>query len=96
MSRHLALALKHLMGYSYRELEFVLVDSASTQHLAQVQVDPFRVPRKSALQSVISAIDADAWRMINGVLLQDGKRQRIEPGTQVRIDSTVRRVVRVV
>ena len=75
------------MGYSYRELEFALLDSASMQHFARV--DPFRVPRKSALQSAISAIDEEAWRSINGVLLQDAKGQRIEPGTQVRIDSTV-------
>ena len=79
--------VKHLMGYSYRELEFALLDSATMQHFARV--DPFRVPRKSALQSAISSIDADAWRSINGVLLEDAKVQGIEPGTQVRIDSTV-------
>ena len=79
--------IKHLMGYSYRELEFALLDSATMQHFARV--DPFGVPRKSALQSAISAIDADAWRSINGVLLEDAKAQGIEPGNQVRIDSTV-------
>ena len=79
--------LKHLMGYSYRELEFALLDSATMQHFARV--DPFRVPRKSALQSAISAIDVEAWRSINEVPLQDAKGQRIEPGRQVRIDSTV-------
>ena len=79
--------LKQLMGYSYRELEFALLDSASMQRFARV--DPFRVPKKSALQSAISVIDADAWRTINGVLLLDAKQQRIESGTQVRIDSTV-------
>ena len=56
---------------------------------AGARVDPFRVPKKSALQSAISVIDADAWRTINGVLLLDAKQQRIESGTQVRIDSTV-------
>ena len=75
------------MGYSYRELEFALLDSASMQRFARV--DPFQVPKKSALQSAISAIDADAWRAINGVLLRDAKEQRIESGEQVRIDSTV-------
>ena len=79
--------LKHLMGYSYRELEFALLDSASMQRFARV--DPFRVPKKSALQSAISAIDAEGWQTINGVLLVDAKKQRIESGTQVRIDSTV-------
>ena len=79
--------LKHLMGYSYRELEFALLDSASMQRFARV--DPFRVPKKSALQSAISAIDGEGWRTINGVLLLDAKERRIESGTQVRIDSTV-------
>ena len=80
-------ALMHLMGYSYRGLEFALLDSASVQRFARV--DPFRVPKKSALQSAIGAIDATTWQAINGVLLQDAKQQGIESGTQVRIDSTV-------
>ena len=63
------------------------LDQHPELHFARV--DPFRVPRKSALQSAISAIDVDAWRSINGVLLQDAKGPRIEPGTQVRFDSTV-------
>ena len=79
--------LKHLMNYSYRQLEFALVDSASMQRFARV--DPWRAPKKSALQSAIGAIDADTWQAINGVLLQDAKQQGIEPGTHVRIDSTV-------
>ena len=79
--------LMHLMGYSYRGLEFALLDSASVQRFARV--DPFRVPKKSALQSAVGAIDADAWQAINGVLLLDAKQQGIESGTQVRIDSTV-------
>ena len=79
--------LMHLMGYSYRGLEFALLDSASVQRFARV--DPFRVPKKSALQSAVGAIDADTWQAINGVLLQDAKQRGIESGTQVRIDSTV-------
>ena len=77
----------HLMGYSYRGLEFALLDSASVQRFARV--DPFRVPKKSALQSAVGAIDAATWQAIHGVLLQDAKQQGIESGTQVRIDSTV-------
>ena len=79
--------LMHLMGYSYRGLEFALLDSASVQRFARV--DPFRVPKKSALQSAVGAIDAATWQAIHGVLLQDAKQQGIESGTQVRIDSTV-------
>ena len=56
----------HLMGYSYRGLEFALLDSASVQRFARV--DPFRVPRSRRLQSAVGAIDADTWQAINGVL----------------------------
>ncbi len=79
--------LKHLMGYSYRALEFALHDSATMQRFARV--DPYEVPKKSALHAGIKAIDAEAWRSIEGVLLQDAKLRGIESGTQVRIDSTV-------
>ena len=78
--------LIHLTGYSYRDLEFKLIDSASTRRFARI--DPFNPPKKSALQSAISAIDADTWQAINGVLVQDAKQRGIESGTQVRIDST--------
>ena len=77
----------HLLSYSYRGLEFALLDSASVQRFARV--DPLRTPKKSALQSGIGAIDAATWQAINGVLLQDAKQQGIEAGTRVRIDSTV-------
>ena len=75
--------LMHLMGYSYRG--FALLDSACVHCFARV--DPLRVPKKSALQSAVGAIDADTWQAINGVLLQDAKEQGIESGTQVRIDT---------
>jgi len=78
--------LIHLMGYSYRKLEFKLIDSDSTKRFARI--DPLRPPKKSALQSTIGAIDAATWEAINRVLVQDAKQQGIESGTQVRIDST--------
>ena len=73
------------MGYSYRELELKLIDSASTKRFARI--DPLNPPKKSALQSAIGTIDADTWEAINGVLVQDAKQRGIESGTQVRIDS---------
>ena len=73
------------MGYSYRQLEFMLI-ADSTKRFARI--DPLRPPKKSALQSAIGAIDAATWEAINRVLVQDAKQQGIESGTQVRIDST--------
>ena len=57
--------LIHLMGYSCRELGFKLIDSASTKRFARI--DPFKPPKKSALQSTISAMDATTWQAINEV-----------------------------
>ena len=84
---HSALCGAHASDGLHRGLEFALLDSASVQRFARV--DPFRVPKKSALQSAVGAIDADTWQAINGVLLQDAKQRGIESGTQARIDSTV-------
>ena len=78
--------LMHLRGYSYRQLEFALADSASARRFARV--DPWHPPKKSALQSAIGALDAATWQALNGVLVQDAKQRGIESGTQVRIDST--------
>ena len=76
-----------LMDFSYRDLEFALRDSRSMQRFARV--DPWRVPKKSALQSAISMIDAKTWEQLDRVLLQEAKERGIETGSQVRIDSTV-------
>ena len=76
-----------LMDLSYRDLEFVLRDSCSAKRFARV--DPWRVPKKSALQSAISMIDAKTWEQLDRVLLQEAKKRGIETGSQVRIDSTV-------
>ena len=79
--------IARLMDYSYRQLAFALEDSKSAQRFARV--DPLRVPKKSALQSAISMIDAKTWERLDRVLLQEAKERGIEAGTQVRIDSTV-------
>ena len=78
--------IARLMDFSYRELEFALRDSRSTQRFAGV--DPWRVPKKSSLQSAISMIDPKTWERLDAVLLQEAKERGIETGTQVRIDST--------
>ena len=71
----------HLRGYSYRQMEFALTDSASARRFARV--DPWHPPKKSALQSAIGALDAATWQALNGVLVQDAKQRRIESGTQL-------------
>ncbi len=68
--------IARLMNFSYRELEFALHDSKSTQRFARV--DPLRVPKKSALQSAISMIDARTWEQLDRVLLREAKERGVE------------------
>ena len=65
--------LKHLMGYSYRALEFTLHDSATMQRFARV--DPHEAPKKSALHAGIKAIDAEAWSWSRGWWDHEAKRR---------------------
>ena len=77
---HSALCGAHAMGYSYRGLEFALLDSACVQRFAVC-----RRSRRCRAPSARSTPTASDQRR----LLQDAKQQGIESGTQARIDSTV-------
>ncbi len=79
--------LKQHRQLSYEELAFHLLDSASFQSFARLPVD--FTPRKSALQSNISAITDATWEAINRYLLEDAKQARVETGKMMRVDSTV-------
>ena len=79
--------LKQLWQSDYREVEFVLADSASAKRFTRV--DPHRPPKRSAFQRCIRAVRAATWERINRVLLGTARDDRIETGQKVRIDSTV-------
>ncbi|MCY4645946.1 MAG: hypothetical protein OXE73_03620 [Gammaproteobacteria bacterium] len=79
--------LKHLWQSDYRELEFVLADSASARRFTRI--DPARPPKRSALQRCIRAVRAQTWERINRALLGTARDDGIETGRKVRIDSTV-------
>ena len=79
--------LKQYRQLSYQELAFHLSDSASFQAFARLPGRLF--PKKSALQSTISRIQAKTWERVNHCLLVDAKDERVELGKKVRIDSTV-------
>ena len=79
--------LKHLWQSDYRELEFVLVDSASAKRFTRI--NPLRPPKRSALQRRIGAVRSETWERINRALLGTARNDEIETGEKVRIDSTV-------
>ncbi len=79
--------LKQYRQLSYQELAFHLSDSASFQAFARLPQTLF--PKKSVLQKTISRIQAATWERINQRLLGDAKREKVELGKKIRIDSTV-------
>ena len=79
--------LKQHRQLSYEELAFHLLDSASFQSFARLPMG--FIPRKSALQSNISAITDATWEGINRRLLGDAQQSRVETGKMMRVDSTV-------
>jgi len=79
--------LKQYRQLSYQELAFHLSDSASFQAFARLPSTLF--PKKSVLQKTISGIQPATWEHINQRLLGDAKRQKVELGQKIRIDSTV-------
>ncbi len=79
--------LKQYRQLSYEELAFHLEDSASFRAFARLPLG--LRPRKSVLQKTISLIRAETWEQINRTLLGHAKRDKIERGGVVRIDSTV-------
>jgi IS5 family transposase len=79
--------LKQYRQLSYEELAFHLADSASFRAFARLPW-PWS-PKKSVLQRTISAIRAETWEEINRTLLSGARREKLEDGSVVRLDSTV-------
>ena len=79
--------LKQYRQQSYEELAFYLLDSSSFQAFARTRLG--WSPKKSALQNNISAVRWETWERINGSVKVSARAERIEPGSKIRIDSTV-------
>jgi transposase, IS5 family len=82
-----AAIIKQIEGYSYRELEFHLVDSRTYGLFCKIG---FRKPfKKSALQMGIKAISETTWEKINQVVVEYARKEGIEKGRKIRVDCTV-------
>lgn len=78
--------LKQHRQLSYQELAFHLEDSASLRAFARL---PHAwSPKKSVLQQTISAIRAATWEALNRTLLASARREKLEDGSMVRLDSS--------
>lgn len=82
-----ALLIKQLNGFSYRALEFHLVDSVTYRRFCQLGWA--QTPSKSVLASCIKAIRSDTLEQINRLLVGIAADKKIEDGKRVRVDTTV-------
>jgi IS5 family transposase len=78
--------LKQIMGFSYHELSFLIMDSWSFSSFTRIFG---KTTSGSGLQSCIARIDAQTWELMNRQLLEVAAKQNLEKGRVVRIDSTV-------
>lgn len=79
--------LKQYRQLSYEELAFHLADSMSFRAFARLPL--MRTPKKSVLHKTISAISAATWETINRTLVSNARKEKVESGMVVRLDSTV-------
>lgn len=82
-----ALIIKQLNGFSYRELAFHVVDSASYGKFCQLAWN--QRPSRSALAVSIKAIRSETIEKINRLLVGIAGKSKIEDGKKVRVDTTV-------
>ena len=81
-----AAILKSIRGLSYRGLAFNIADSASSRAFLGLELE--EQYGHSCLQENISRISDQTWQMISSALIDDARKQKIENGKVVRIDST--------
>jgi IS5 family transposase len=82
------LLVKQMNGFSYEELHFHLLDSASYRTFCRFGALE-EVPAKSTLAENVKKVRAETLEAVNRVLLKRATREKVESGRTVRIDSTV-------
>lgn len=83
------LVIKQMHRHSYEELHFHLVDSRSYRTFCRLGELDREVPSRSTLAENLKKVRAETLEKINRLLLKRAKRDRVETGRKVRIDSTV-------
>jgi transposase, IS5 family len=82
------LLVKQMNGFSYEELHFHLLDSASYRTFCRFGALE-EVPARSTLAENVKKVRAETLEAVNRVLLQRAAREKVESGRKVRIDGTV-------
>ena len=82
------LVVKQMNGFSYEELHFHLIDSASYRTFCRFGVLE-DVPAKSTVAENVKKVRAETLEQINRLLVVRAAKEGAERGRKVRIDSTV-------
>jgi IS5 family transposase len=82
------LVVKQMNGFSYEELHFHLIDSASYRTFCRFGVLE-EVPAKSTVAENVKKVRAETLEEIDRLVLGRAERKGVEKGRKVRIDSTV-------
>lgn len=80
------MVLKQYRQLSYEELAFHLEDSTAFRAFSRLEMGQY--PCKSILQENIKALAEETWEAIHREITGYAKREKIETGKKVRIDST--------
>lgn len=83
-----AALVKQMFTLSYDELSFRLEDSIQVRAFARLSPGE-STPKKSSLQSNISAMKPETWEAVNRVLLLHARAAKVEDGGWMRTDATV-------
>ncbi len=78
--------LKQYRQLSYEELAFHLEDSTAFRHFSCLEMGQY--PSKSILQENITSIAEETWEALHRDVVEYARRENIETGKKVRIDST--------
>ena len=82
------LVVKQMNGFSYEELHFHLLDSASYRTFCRFGALE-EVPGRSTLAENVKKVRAETLEALNRLLLKRASREKVEQGRTVRIDGTV-------
>ena len=79
--------LKQYRQLSYEELAFHLDDSSAFRGFSRLEMGQY--PCKSILQDNIKSLREETWEAIHEELMGYARREGIETGRKIRVDSTV-------
>ena len=82
------LVLKQMNDFSYEELAFHLADSRCYRAFCGFGIDD-KAPGKSTLQENIKKIQPETLELVNRLLVEEARVQKVEKGQVVRVDCTV-------